>query len=57
MDLNDLRIAVTLACLTLFVAVTVHTWSRRRSAEHEAAARLPFADDDGFAGARGDSGE
>jgi cbb3-type cytochrome oxidase subunit 3 len=57
MDFNDVRIAVTLASLVLFVALTVHTWSRRRSAEHEAAALLPFAEDEGFAGARGDSGE
>jgi hypothetical protein len=57
MDFNDLRIAVTLASLALFVALTLHTWSRRRSAEHEAAALLPFADDEGLTGARGDSGE
>lgn len=46
MDVNDLRIAVTLASLVLFVALVVHTWSRRREAEHEAAARLPFADEE-----------
>jgi cbb3-type cytochrome oxidase subunit 3 len=57
MDLNDLRIAVTLAGLALFVALTVHTWSRRRSAEYEAAALLPFADDEGLNTARGDRGE
>ena len=45
MDLNDIRIAVTLASLLLFVALVVHTWSRRRRAEHEAAAVLPFADE------------
>lgn len=44
MDVNDLRVAVTLASLALFVALMVHTWSRRRAAEHEAAANLPFLD-------------
>ena len=57
MNLNDVRIAVTLASLALFVALIVHTWSRRRSAEHEEAALLPFADDEGLAAARGESGE
>jgi cytochrome c oxidase cbb3-type subunit 4 len=42
MDINDLRIAVTLASLVLFLALMVHTWSRRRSAEHADAALLPF---------------
>ena len=45
MDLNDIRSAVTLASLVLFVALALHTWSRRRRAEHEAAAALPFASD------------
>lgn len=46
MDVNDLRVAVTLASLTLFIVLMVHTWSRRRVADHEAAARLPFIEDD-----------
>jgi len=46
MDVNDLRVAVTLASLVLFLALMVHTWSRSRQAEHEAAARLPFEEDD-----------
>ena len=46
MDINDLRVAVTVASLALFVALMLHTWSRRRSAEHEAAAHLPFIGDD-----------
>ena len=46
MDINDMRIAVTLASLVLFIALVVHTWSRRRQAEHEAAALLPFVEDD-----------
>jgi cytochrome c oxidase cbb3-type subunit 4 len=46
MDLNDLRITVTLVSLVLFIAVVLHTWSRRRASEHSAAAALPFTGDD-----------
>jgi cytochrome c oxidase cbb3-type subunit 4 len=53
MDVNTLRIAVTVAGLALFLALVVHTWSRRRQADHEAAALLPFADDDAPAAAAG----
>jgi len=45
MDVNTLRIAVTVAGLALFVALVIHTWSRGRRADHDAAARLPFAGD------------
>ncbi len=54
MDINDLRIAVTVASLVLFIALMLHTWSRRRRADHEAAARLPFLDDEGAGPQRGD---
>jgi cytochrome c oxidase cbb3-type subunit 4 len=46
MDLNDVRIAVTLLSLVLFIALMVHTFSRRRRAEYDAAAMLPFIDDE-----------
>jgi cbb3-type cytochrome oxidase subunit 3 len=42
MDVNDLRVIVTVACFGLFVALMVHTWSRRRAGEHATAAHLPF---------------
>jgi cbb3-type cytochrome oxidase subunit 3 len=45
MDVNTLRIAVTVAGLLLFVVLVLHTWSRQRRADHDAAAMLPFADD------------
>jgi cytochrome c oxidase cbb3-type subunit 4 len=45
MDINDLRIAVTLISLVLFVALVAHAWSRRRRADYEAAAMLPFVED------------
>jgi cytochrome c oxidase cbb3-type subunit IV len=46
MDINDVRIVVTMVSLLLFVALVAHTWSRRRAAEHSAAAVLPFLDDE-----------
>jgi cytochrome c oxidase cbb3-type subunit 4 len=45
MDINDMRIAVTLVSMVLFIALVVHAWSRRRRAEYEAAAMLPFVED------------
>lgn len=45
MDVNDLRIAVTLVSLVLFIALMLHTWSRRRRADHDEAAMLPFTGD------------
>ncbi len=44
MDVNTLRIAVTVAGLALFLVLVIHTWSRQRRADHDAAAMLPFAD-------------
>ena len=49
MDVNDLRAVVTLASLVLFLALMVYTWSRHRKAEYEAAAMLPFLEDDAAA--------
>ena len=46
MDVNDLRIAVTLVSLVLFLALMAHTWGRGRAAEHAAAELLPFQEDD-----------
>jgi hypothetical protein len=43
MDINDLRALVTVCSLVLFVALMIHTWSRRRVADHADAANLPFA--------------
>jgi cbb3-type cytochrome oxidase subunit 3 len=41
-DLNYVRIGVTLVSLALFIGLMVHTYSRARTREHDAAARLPF---------------
>ena len=45
MDINTLRIAVTLTSLVLFLALVLHTWSRRRRQDFEDAALLPFMDE------------
>jgi cytochrome c oxidase cbb3-type subunit 4 len=44
MDLNDLRSAVTVVSLLVFVGIVVWTWSSRRRDGFDAAARLPFAE-------------
>ena len=41
-DIGTVRGAVTVAWFVLFVALWASTWSGRRRAEYEAAARLPF---------------
>jgi cytochrome c oxidase cbb3-type subunit 4 len=43
MDINDLRSAVTVIGLLLFLALVVWAYSARRRAAFDAAARLPFA--------------
>ena len=45
MDINTLRIAVTVAGLVLFLALVVYCWSRRRAREYHDAAMLPFLDE------------
>jgi cytochrome c oxidase cbb3-type subunit 4 len=42
MDVNDLRSAVTLLSLLLFIGLMTWTWWPRRQRAHEEAARLPF---------------
>ena len=46
MDVNDLRITVTVISLLLFLVLMVHTYSRKRRSEHEQAAHLPFLGED-----------
>ena len=41
-DVNTLRIGVTVTGFALFIALVVHSWSRRRLTDHAAAAMLPF---------------
>ena len=44
MDINTLRIVVTLLSLTLFIGIIFWACSRRRRDGFDEAARLPFAD-------------
>jgi len=42
MDINDLRSAVTVIGLLLFLLLVVSVYSQRRRSAHDAAANLPF---------------
>jgi cytochrome c oxidase cbb3-type subunit IV len=42
MDVNLLRIAVTVVSLVVFIAIVVWAWSRRNQAAFDEAAQLPF---------------
>jgi len=46
MDVNDLRSAVTVIGLLLFLLLVVSVYSKRRRGEFEAAANLPFLGDE-----------
>lgn len=46
MDVNTLRTAVTVVTFILFIGIVVRTLSKRRTAEFEEAAQLPFGQDD-----------
>ena len=45
MDINELRSAVTVISLLLFVGLVAMTMKRSRRSEFEEAAQLPFADE------------
>ena len=45
MDVNTLRIAVTVVSFITFVGILVWAWSRRNAASFEEAAQLPFMQD------------
>jgi cytochrome c oxidase cbb3-type subunit 4 len=45
MDINELRSAVTVISLVLFLALVAWTWSRHRRSAFDEAAQLPFADE------------
>jgi len=45
MDINDLRSAVTVVSLLLFVALVAWTYARSRKAAFEEAAHLPFMEE------------
>jgi len=45
MDINDLRVIVTVISLVTFVGIWVWAWSRKNKARFDEAARLPFLSD------------
>jgi cytochrome c oxidase cbb3-type subunit 4 len=46
-DINALRAAVTVFSFVLFIGIAWWTWSKRQQSQHEAAAQLPFLEEDG----------
>ncbi len=46
MDLNDLRIGVTLLSFAVFAGIVRWAWSRRNKAAFDDAANLPFVDEE-----------
>ena len=56
MDVNDLRSAVTVISLLLFLALVAWTWSRSRRAAFEEAAQLPFQEEEAAAPANNVNG-
>jgi cytochrome c oxidase cbb3-type subunit 4 len=45
MDVDDLRVAVTLLSFIAFIGVMAWAWSRRNADRFAEAANLPFAED------------
>ena len=45
MDINDIRSAVTVISLLMFVAIVGWAWSKRNRASFDEAAQLPFRDE------------
>ena len=46
MDVNELRIAVTVLSFFAFLGVVVWAWSRRNKTRFDEAANLPFVDEE-----------
>ena len=45
MDINTLRSLTTVVSFVVFIGIVWWTWSRKRSADFEEAANLPFEQD------------
>ena len=45
MDINTVRIIATVASFVVFIGIVVWAWSRRREADFNDAANLPFEQD------------
>jgi cytochrome c oxidase cbb3-type subunit 4 len=46
MDIDGLRIAITLVSFIVFIGIVLWAWSKRNKAAFAEAADLPFTDDD-----------
>ena len=55
MDVNTLRIAVTVIGFVLFIVLLGHSWSRQRRHEHAAAAALALVGDAPAGAERGEA--
>jgi len=44
MDINTLRVLVTLVSFVVFVGILVWVWRHRHTADFEEAAKLPFVE-------------
>ncbi|MFN3612038.1 MAG: cbb3-type cytochrome oxidase subunit 3 [Tepidimonas sp.] len=45
MDVNDLRVIVTVLSFVTFIGIWVWAWSRKNRERFEEAAQLPFRDE------------
>ena len=45
MDINTLRVVVTVASFIVFIGIIVWTWQHRKTSDFKDAANLPFEDD------------
>jgi len=45
MDINDLRVLITLMLMVAFIGVWIWAWSKKRKQDFDEAANLPFADE------------
>lgn len=52
MDQNDLRAAITVLTLIVFIGIVIWAYSARQKHRFDEAAKLPFADDDDDAAQR-----
>ena len=46
MDINTIRVVITVAAMLAFMGIVVWAYSSRRKADFDAAARLPFEEDE-----------
>jgi cytochrome c oxidase cbb3-type subunit IV len=54
MDINDLRMVITVLAFVAFIGIVFWAYSRKRKREFDEAANLPFREDDLDRGAGAD---